>query len=78
MTAVTCRYLSADEQPQDSWPPGLRTMQFVMNKEEVQSSVVVAPEKKPNETTRKAIKELEEGGGAEFKSIRALFEDLGI
>ena len=53
-------------------------MQLVMNEDEVQSSVVVAPEKKPNAITREAIRELEEGGGAEFKSIQALFEDLGI
>lgn len=78
MTAITCRYLSADGQPRNSWPPGLRTMQFVMNEDEVQSSVVVVPEKKPNAITRKAIKELEEGGGTEFKSIQALFDDLGI
>lgn len=53
-------------------------MQFVMNEDEVQSSVVVAPDKKPNGATREAINELEEGGGTEFKSIRALFDDLGI
>ena len=48
-----------------------------MNEDEVQPFLVVAPDKKPNAITREAIKELEEGAGKEFKSVQALFEDLG-
>jgi len=32
----------------------------------------------PNSTTRKAMKELEDGKGKRFDSAEALFEDLGI
>ena len=32
----------------------------------------------PNSTTRKAMKELEDGKGKRFDSADALFEDLGI
>lgn len=44
----------------------------------VEVDIDAVPAKKPNEPTREAIRELEEGGGKEFQSIRALFEDLGI
>ena len=32
----------------------------------------------PNKTTRRAIKELEEGKGIHAESVEAIFEDLGI
>lgn len=36
------------------------------------------PAKVPNATTLEAMRELEEGGGARFDTVEALFEDLRI
>ncbi|MDP4021632.1 type II toxin-antitoxin system RelB/DinJ family antitoxin [Methylobacterium sp. NEAU 140] len=36
------------------------------------------PVKVPNATTRRAMAELEKGGGERFGSAEALFEDLGL
>ncbi len=76
MDGITCDFLAPDGRSSYECMSGITEMRFLATTGEPQATFVLMPEPQPNKVTIKALEELEEGGGREFTSLEALFEDL--
>lgn len=69
-------YLAEDGSTSDECLPGRAA--FRMKGQDQQVGFWMVPIREPNEATRCAMEELDDGRGERFESTDALFEDLGI